>query len=399
VKLRAARLHGCPFRDPSAGDLELLRELVLSANHAHGRGGNAIYGCQDAKMAHVDAGKQARQNRPVEKAGVRAVQAIFEDANLIFQAVDLGNDIGKDAYVDLAEGGLFKGVVVALQIKGGESFRRGDDYKVPCNEDDLALWAGSSIPIYGMVHDPTADSVHWADLTGWSKSLAPGEHRSYCPVPRQNLLSAETVSAWASFVRSQLHRQASPRVLDLMSNEVRRQVAAVSECFALGRSDPRPLMLLRACLRWLADVDASWPAIQILSFATPHPDVYWSADTWFPDDVKRALNATYRWDIDEAEFLIRAPSGDMWARGDLGESVYMLLAADPRCDQILEQLVAGTDDSEVRWQAARLRVARASEDALSTLELLVQSSPGLQEHELFSELRTTLLEHGHVSMW
>ena len=27
-------LHGCPCRDPPAGDLELLGELVLSANHA-----------------------------------------------------------------------------------------------------------------------------------------------------------------------------------------------------------------------------------------------------------------------------------------------------------------------------------------------------------------------------
>lgn len=344
----------------------------------------------------MPAGKRLLATRPTEKAGVRAVQAIFEDANLIFQHVDV--DIGKDAYVDVAEAARFTGTMVALQIKSGTSYRRGDDYKIPCDADDRALWGGSTIPIYGMVYDPERQTVHWVDLTEWARGLPAQEKPSYCPVPRENLLNAQTLPFWVARVRARGERQVSPPVLDLMSDDVRRQLAAVSECFALGRSDPRPLTLLRASLRWLADVDVSWPAIQILSFATPHPDVFWTAETWLPDHVKQALNATYRWSVEEAEFLLAAPAGDMWGRGDLGQCVYMLLAADPRCDELLEDVVASTVDEDVRWQAARIRVTRAGEDGLTTLERLAAGTPALRSAELFPELHLTLVEHGHVSM-
>jgi Domain of unknown function (DUF4365) len=74
------------------------------------------------------------------------VRALFEDANMPFQEVELGNDIGKDAYVDISDRGRFAGAMIALQIKGGISYRRGDDYKVPCDADDRAVWRGSSVP-------------------------------------------------------------------------------------------------------------------------------------------------------------------------------------------------------------------------------------------------------------
>jgi hypothetical protein len=196
-------------------------------------------------------GKRLLSTRPTEKAGVRAVQALFEDAGYIFQPVELGNDIGKDACVDLAEAGQFTGAMVALQIKSGVSYRQGDNYKIPCNADDRAVWRGSSVPICGMVHDPDAGSVHWADLTTWARRQSEEESGSYCPVPRENLLSALTLSTWVSRVRTQLEAHVSPPVLDLMSGGGTRQVAAIYDCFALGRTDEGPsCSYARRCAGW-----------------------------------------------------------------------------------------------------------------------------------------------------
>lgn len=64
----------------------------------------------------MPAGKRMPKNRPTVNAAVRAVravQAIFENANLPFQEVELRNDLGKDAYVDLAEDGVHRGDMVA----------------------------------------------------------------------------------------------------------------------------------------------------------------------------------------------------------------------------------------------------------------------------------------------
>ena len=92
--------------------------------------------------------------RPMERAGVRAVAKIVEDANFTFQEVDRGIDIGKDAYVDLQErSARMAGAMVALQIKSGPCYGRKDDYKVDCTADDRAVWAGSPVPVFGMVYD------------------------------------------------------------------------------------------------------------------------------------------------------------------------------------------------------------------------------------------------------
>ena len=68
-------------------------------------------------------GKRSRPGRPAERAAIRAVTAVFENAGMVVQEVDTANDIGKDLYVDLAQDGRFTGELIALQVKGGGSYR------------------------------------------------------------------------------------------------------------------------------------------------------------------------------------------------------------------------------------------------------------------------------------
>ena len=344
-------------------------------------------------------GKQGRANRVTEKAGVRAVQAIFEDGGCLFQPVDLAEDIGKDAYVDLTEDREhFTGSLIAVQVKSGASYKDGDNYKVPCKTADIVVWRGSTVPIYGMVYDPERGTVHWENLTAWASALDEGDFPSFCPVPASNFLSNETLPLFVKQVRFHIERS-QPRVLDLASGDPIKQMGAVSDCLAFGRSDARPLLLLRASVRWLQDPDALWPAIQILSLATPHPDIYWVADNWLPDEIRHEVKASFTWSIEEAKAFLAAPAGEMWARGDLGQGVYMLLDADPNCDQLLERVAATTTDDDVLWQAAFLRVVRAEEDGLAVLEQLASQTPRLREAHLFAELELTLREHGSVSLF
>lgn len=344
--------------------------------------------------------KRLISTRPTERKAVRAVAAIFEDANYTFQEVERGIDIGKDAYVDLPEHIGFAGAMVALQIKGGETCRDGENYRVPdISVKDRTLWAGSSVFVYGMVHDEADGSVHWVDLTTWARNLRAGTPKSYCPLPRDNLLSDVTLPNWTAHVQRQLRAQLDPPVLGLMSGAWGMQRSAIGDCFALGRRDPRPLMLLRASLRWLADVDSTWPAIQVLSLVTDHPDVMWTDENWLPDEIRAAVRGTYRWSLDEAELLIGAPAGDMWGRGDLGQCVYELLICDPDHEALLEQLVETTSDDEVRFQAARIRVALADQDGSEVLERLADTTPALRNDSMFGELRQILADHGHAPLY
>lgn len=85
-----------------------------------------------------------------------------------YQEVDLGNDIGKDAYVDLAQNDRFTGEMIAIQVKSGEKYRSGQNYKIPCDANDIAVWRGSLVPIVGVVYDVGAKTLRWVDLSEWA---------------------------------------------------------------------------------------------------------------------------------------------------------------------------------------------------------------------------------------
>ena len=81
-----------------------------------------------------------RVNRTLAREAVSAVRAFFESNGCVSQEVDEGNDYGKDAYVDLTMGCEVTGTCVALQIKGGESFRTKSGYKIPVDAEHRKIW-------------------------------------------------------------------------------------------------------------------------------------------------------------------------------------------------------------------------------------------------------------------
>jgi hypothetical protein len=339
-------------------------------------------------------------NRAVERGGVNAARSLFEAAQMVFTEVPRDNDIGKDAYLDLDQEGVFVGEMVALQIKSGESYRRGDDFKVPCDANHRALWRGSAIPIYGLVHVPGDETLYFANLTSWARELAPHESPSFCPVSKENRLNAETLPWWVAEVRRELAGRSSPSpVLDLMAADGLHQASAVLDCLAIGRTDARALKMLRASLPWLADVDATWPAIQILSLATPHPDIFWTPATRLPEAVRLEVRETFRWTTGEVELLLAAPAPSMWQRGGLGQDVYMLLTADPDHEAKLETVAASTADEQITTQATLVRVALAGDDGIAILRRIVAQAPSLERNPLIAELASTLRDHGSVSLF
>src|SRR4051812_40491904 len=106
-----------------------------------------------------------RPNRRLAREAVNAVRAFFEANGCVFQEVDEGNDYGKDAYVDISVGDSVTGTCVALQIKGGASFKTKTGYKIPVDAKHEKIWAESTIPIAGIVYDPTDGRMRWCNIS------------------------------------------------------------------------------------------------------------------------------------------------------------------------------------------------------------------------------------------
>lgn len=131
------------------------------------------------------------------RVGLRAVnraRTFFEENDLIFQQVNVENDIGVDAALTLARTGPNAGLAARLQIKGGRTYKRSlhvderqrrlgyasfrsTDWRInltsalgfeghhviDMNERLRDIWRNSR-PIYAIVHDPDDDELYFGNL-------------------------------------------------------------------------------------------------------------------------------------------------------------------------------------------------------------------------------------------
>lgn len=347
-------------------------------------------------------GKRSRPGRTAERAAIRAVMAVFENTGMLVQEVDTVNDIGKDLYVDLAQDGRFTGELIALQVKGGRSYRGANgSHRLRASADDRDLWANSSIPVFGVIHDPNRDALYWTNLTSWSRAhlAQPGDLTA---TMSSLSLTSKSLPGFLDEARAFLSASGLPALLGLADDDEQQQIRAVHDAFALGRHDPRPLLLIRRSLMALSD-PALVEAVRTLTLAlvVSHGDIYWHAGNWIDDRVRaRVSQELADWTLPEATRLLALPEPEEWSRGGLGQDVAALIGSGwgPDVERLLET-VARMQPFAAAWPALTLLVSAAGENGPETFAEIVPRSPALRSSELVAELGSVLHEHGSAYLW
>jgi hypothetical protein len=85
---------------------------------------------------------------------VNAFEAFCLGQGWVFTETPEQTDFGKDGYLDFSKEGRLTGQCIALQIKGGVSFRRGGSYVIPADRRRRTFWSQSSVPVFGIVWGP-----------------------------------------------------------------------------------------------------------------------------------------------------------------------------------------------------------------------------------------------------
>ena len=345
---------------------------------------------------------EIRPNRRVEKAAVNAARSLFESCNCVFQGVDLGNDFGKDAYVDLAEGNVVTGLCVAVQIKGGESYRRAEGYAIPLDEKHARIWRESSVPIAGLVHDPADGQLRWCNI---SEFLAQSHETlpAIIPVAAENILTPQSLESnfKPSFRAIERMKSAGLPLLQLTSDDETLRLSALLDCFGLGRSEPRVLILLRYLLGMLRDGQLRL-AIRILAHTTPHPDILWHKGNWIPESVCDAVIAHFRWSESEIEWLLSSIPQQELQRGCPGQDLYSLLCKDPGIEKKMGEvanraLLVGNED--VAYYAMYLTIYWAREEGLAKYQELLAVNPGFRRLDCSEDVESVLKRNGRVTLF
>lgn len=343
-----------------------------------------------------------RGNRRIEREAVNAARAFFESCNCVFQEVDLGNDYGKDAYVDLVHGENVTGLCVALQIKGGRSYRRTGGYVLPLDEAHTRIWRASSVPVAGIVFDPDDRCLRWCNITTFLAQY-PSIRSGQIPVAAGQVLTPQSLESEfkPSFWEFHCQRAVGPALLQLTSDDASLQAAALLDCFAIGRSEPRVFVLLRHLLDFFEGRSHKL-AIHILSHLTPHADIFWHSGNWIPHSVRALATSSFRWSELEIEQLLSWVSWEEWGRGGTGEDLYFVLREDPDIEKKMGEvaiaaLAKGNDD--VAFTAMYLTIYWAGHDGLKMFEGFLAVDSRFRRLPLSSELERALKEAGFVTLF
>ncbi len=106
-----------------------------------------------------------KKSSAVERAGVNYVRSVVEQANCIFHEIETRNDFGNDAFLELVDGEDVRGICLALQIKSGPSFKTTQGYKFPADKKHFEYWAKHTLPVIGIVYDPSKTCACWINVT------------------------------------------------------------------------------------------------------------------------------------------------------------------------------------------------------------------------------------------
>jgi hypothetical protein len=340
-----------------------------------------------------------RCNNEIERGGVNAVRSLFESAGCVFQEIDLRNDYGKDAYVELGQAGEVTGLCVALQIKAGRKYKRADGYAMPVEKHEQ-YWRASTLPVAGIVHDPEDNSLHWVNITDYLRSSPIST--TVIPIPTEQLLNVAGLQTgfWASMVATAARTKTGQAILSIVTENPDLQQDALWDSFAEGRSDPRVLVLIRHLLPMLKG-DALRVAGRVLAFATSHPDIPWNNHNWIPEPGKKLIRRSFRWTEDEVFALILSAEYDEWRRGGAGQDAFHLLAEDPDIIVKVEAIVPRAFDHGMDSGATALAVALhfAEDQAPAVYERLVHLEPRVRQLGGVNEIEAYLREWGQISLF
>ncbi|NJP91885.1 DUF4365 domain-containing protein [Nonomuraea sp. FMUSA5-5] len=145
------------------------------------------------------------KGRRVGQAAVNALRTLFEEHDHIVQEISGQNDFGEDLYVTFTHDGRVTSDTIKVQVKGGDSWRRGNGYAVPVGRH-VDTWANGNIPVYCVVYDPDAKRLHWANGTQQLRQSGSLHPPRFIGVSPNAVLDGSTMASFVAQARRYVGR-------------------------------------------------------------------------------------------------------------------------------------------------------------------------------------------------
>ena len=320
------------------------------------------------------------------------------DQEWVFTELPQQFDFGKDGYLDFSKSGKVSGLCIAVQVKGGASFRRVDGFTVSAKSKHRRLWSQSTIPVFCVVWDPD-DELYWINVTDLLKREGIDIPIT---IPHRNRLDEDGLAAFVA--AAQTAAEAAPSMVAFGSTDVELQTAAIWDCYGFGRHNPEYLVLLRRVMFHL-EPSALELAVDALDTCSLSLDSF-KDPTWMTTEQRAIVRQSYRWTVDEAVALLDGVYDDgngYFGYASFGRNIYWLIVGpEPYSEHFVRLVEAATRRaiSEDRLHAAAMGLTLwlywLGEQGPAALDEMLRHHPKLAQHDEIAMICDMIAVEGKV---
>lgn len=129
-----------------------------------------------------------------EREGVIQVSLLLNSLHLLFRETP-NADVGIDGQIELVDdNGNATGHTVAVQIKSGKSYLKGDkkNWGYYPSEKHRMYWENYPLPVILMIHNPDTNNIYWSDARQQLRSDQYSDR--FISIPKENILTINSRS-------------------------------------------------------------------------------------------------------------------------------------------------------------------------------------------------------------
>ncbi|HAN93289.1 MAG TPA: hypothetical protein DCQ33_14595 [Nitrospira sp.] len=379
-----------------------------------GSGSTALSGyswCQEP----TDVTTQKKVTSATARNGVNFIRDIVERANCTFQEIDQHNDLGNDAYIEFVCAEEATGCCIAIQVKSGESYVKADGSLIlKADRAHFEYWKSHSLPICGIVHDPTRSLAAWCDITGYLKSnphiIDDGPYQ--IPVADAQLFNDTTFETFREhFLKYKIEYSNNAHYGSSLERftpffDIETRIDALSALFSFHRDRPSTWCYVASLLRSIEDPRLLRVLVRALEFIPGHGDIFWSAR----NNINEATRLSARMFMEvifgreEAVKLLSVVDEYGFERGKIGQSVHAIISIIRNIVPMLNDIAFDENISvDIRYTALWLFIYYTQElsvqtclDTIREFRRKVSDGP---RNIVLAEIEQILSEDGYLSFY
>jgi hypothetical protein len=352
-----------------------------------------------------------KKSKATSSAGVNYVRQVVTSDNSIFQAVELDNNMGNDAYIEFILDEETTGCFVWVQIKSGESFKRKSYYALPADKDHFEYWNSNIAPVVGVVYDPEIKSAFWIDITDYLQSnpsaIKNGPYTLH--ISLDNELNSETFS---EFKRLFLKRYEGykkhenfGRALEYFAtmDELDKCLEGLISLFVSYRNERAAWFYLINSFSSIEDDRILFQFISYLSLLSGHMDIFWHKDNIVKIEVEKYARSHLAkiFGITEVVKLLSIVDDWGFSRGSIGYAISAIISLISDKEMLLKSIAFNSSfDERMRSNALFLLIHleqfSSIQDCTEVITEYLNQYPCTEYEDLFLSMKNTLETEGFL---